>query len=898
MAFSLSPSVDVREFELSLTVPNLPSAKTGMVLYANSGPCNKIVTITSENDLVSTFGKPDKDNYFEWFNAWNFLQYASSLYVVRALPKYMDMSGDIDPLIGTYPLEYVKNAGAAITGDSFAHITVDPSYGYLYNQDVAEQFFEVERQTGDFGAGAPLYLFNKNITNEQKHGIAICSNKENWNKPICKDLYAAAAIVNGAVSSTSYLDKNQNTSFASILVNANNNKLIVGSKLIDNYKTEYLVTGFQPFTDTSYTQVVTNSTSNSIPTGAFDTYYGVINTVETTGAGTENRLIFYNNNSAAIGNNLKVGMVITKAQYPDLFSSGTEARLEKFDEPASRQSSRWVLAGTLTGEVVFNLNNATGTIVSNVVEKIAVVTGNNNTYDYYIDVELGHTYEAGDDFKFDDEETWVVEYVEDTKIWFAFPLGTTTKYPSGTIATRQGTNATIQSINGFDSKYDQSLIKTTEITLAPKTGTSRKVKIQSLKTFSEIQDYEPDFKNNEFFISVLKKNSLDKYQIAEKYVVSWDRNGKDVNGKSIWIDNVFFNTSKELYALTYPEYGASLGYKPNTANSNLITLGAGWTRPNHIIEPGSNDISWTPWDFIKASIQDAEQLFADSESFDVNILIANRYNLDGMSEIAESRKDCIAIVGPTGPDSYVSKLSSECTTLMIDNYGARSTNENKVFTRFGTYSAVYGNFKYQYDKFNDVNRWMSVAGDVAGLYAQTDANRDPWWAPAGLERGKMKNVIKLAFNPNKQNRDDLYVNSINPIMSIPGEGSGVVFGQKTATAKPSAMDRVNVRRLLITIEKAIATAVRYSLFEFNDSFTRNRLRGMIEPFLRSVKARRGLYDYLVIVDESNNTGQVIDSNALVIDIYLKPTKVAEFIQVNAYVTRTDANFAEIVGKGP
>jgi phage tail sheath protein FI len=268
-----------------------------------------------------------------------------------------------------------------------------------------------------------------------------------------------------------------------------------------------------------------------------------------------------------------------------------------------------------------------------------------------------------------------------------------------------------------------------------------------------------------------------------------------------------------------------------------------------------------------------------------------------MSEIAESRKDCITIVGPYEYSQLVSQSATDASQVLNNLYGTQTTYTGKLFTRFGTYSAVYGNMKYQYDKFNDVNRWMCLAGDIAGLYAQTDVNRDPWWAPAGLERGKMKNVIKLALNPNKQNRDDLYVNSINPIINITGEGAGVVFGQKTATPKPSAFDRVNVRRLLVTIEKAIATSARYSLFEFNDVFTRNRLKGLIEPFLRSVKSRRGLYDYMVVIDETNNTAEVIDKNALIIDIYLKPTKVAEFIQINAFVTRTDANFQEIVGRG-
>jgi phage tail sheath protein FI len=189
---------------------------------------------------------------------------------------------------------------------------------------------------------------------------------------------------------------------------------------------------------------------------------------------------------------------------------------------------------------------------------------------------------------------------------------------------------------------------------------------------------------------------------------------------------------------------------------------------------------------------------------------------------------------------------------------------------------------------------LPVIGDVAGLMAETDYNYDPWWATAGLKRGVMRNVIKLAFNPNKANKDMLYFNSINPIVTVPGEGAGIILGQKTSTNISSAMDRLNVRRLLITVEKATATALRNFLFEFNDEATRSNILGMLNPYYEQVKSRRGVYDYLIVCSENNNTTEIIDQNALVVDIYLKPTKVAEFIRVNVIVTRTGANFSEVV----
>jgi phage tail sheath protein FI len=201
---------------------------------------------------------------------------------------------------------------------------------------------------------------------------------------------------------------------------------------------------------------------------------------------------------------------------------------------------------------------------------------------------------------------------------------------------------------------------------------------------------------------------------------------------------------------------------------------------------------------------------------------------------------------------------------------------------------------YVYDKYNDVYRWIPAAGTVAGLCANTDNVADAWFSPAGLNRGVLRNVVKLALNPKQAQRDTLYKARVNPIVSFPGEGI-VLFGDKTALAKPSAFDRINVRRLFIAIEKAIATAARSQLFEFNDEFTRAQFLNLVEPFLRDVQGRRGITDFRVVCDESNNTAQVIDTNRFVADIYVKPARSINFITLNFIATRTGVEFSEIVG---
>jgi phage tail sheath protein FI len=204
-------------------------------------------------------------------------------------------------------------------------------------------------------------------------------------------------------------------------------------------------------------------------------------------------------------------------------------------------------------------------------------------------------------------------------------------------------------------------------------------------------------------------------------------------------------------------------------------------------------------------------------------------------------------------------------------------------------------YKYRYDRYNDLYIYTPLNGDIAGLCARTDNVRDPWFSPAGYNRGAVKNIIKLAYNPKKGDRDVLYKNSINPVITEPGQGT-ILFGDKTHLERPSAFDRINVRRLFIVLEKAIARASKSTLFEFNDEFTRAQFRNLIEPFLRDVQGRRGILDFKVVCDETNNTAEVIDRNEFIGDIYIKPSRSINFIQLNFIAVRSGVEFEEIIGQ--
>ena len=256
-----------------------------------------------------------------------------------------------------------------------------------------------------------------------------------------------------------------------------------------------------------------------------------------------------------------------------------------------------------------------------------------------------------------------------------------------------------------------------------------------------------------------------------------------------------------------------------------------------------------------------------------------------VDNIAETRKDVIVLTSPERSDVVNNSAQDESQDIVDFRNSCRSSS----------YLVIDSGYKYQYDKYNDIFRYVPLNGDIAGLCVRTDAQRDPWFSPAGFNRGQIKNVVKLAFNPDQADRDLLYKNGINPVATFPGQGT-ILFGDKTALAKPSAFDRINVRRLFIVLEKAISTAAKFSLFELNDEFTRAQFVSLVEPFLRDVQGRRGIYDYRVVCDETNNTGQVIDSNQFVGDIFVKPAKSINFIQLNFVAVRSGVAFEEVVGR--
>jgi hypothetical protein len=374
--------------------------------------------------------------------------------------------------------------------------------------------------------------------------------------------------------------------------------------------------------------------------------------------------------------------------------------------------------------------------------------------------------------------------------------------------------------------------------------------------------------------------------ILEKFAyVSKASDAKTDDGSSNYYVNVINERSKYIYILNH------------ALNSNGVAQTTSWgaTANNTAFAQTLDSYTYslangsytTPTD---ASIITAYDKFANADEVDVSLIVTGSHNTAVVSHVIDnivgSRKDCVAFVSPPRV-SVVNNSGNETTAI--------TTFRNSTLNKSSSYAVMDTGWKYQFDKYNNVYRWVPLNGDIAGLCVRTDFERDPWFSPAGFNRGQIKNVVKLAWNPTKSQRDDLYKIGVNPVVSFPGEGT-VLYGDKTLLAKPSAFDRINVRRLFIVLEKAIARAAKYSLFEFNDEFTRAQFVALVEPYLRDVKGRRGIFDFRVVCDETNNTPEVIDRNEFVGDIYIKPARSINFIQLNFVAVRTGVAFEEVVGR--
>lgn len=391
--------------------------------------------------------------------------------------------------------------------------------------------------------------------------------------------------------------------------------------------------------------------------------------------------------------------------------------------------------------------------------------------------------------------------------------------------------------------------------------------------YQSIRDIDTSLDSTQEFLIVVsvKAQGSTTWSVIEYWNVSTNENKISENGNVIFAETYINETSNYI----------RIALNETLKNTDITISTPQW----QVFGGGLDDSSGSDG-ITDALIEKDLDLYSNPEEIDINFFIDSNKSTtvkQYMVDLCEIRKDCLVILDCLSTDVINNKLyeSSDLRTYVRDTLNVNTS-----------YAALYGNWLEVYDKWNGKYRWIPASGHVAGIYANTDNVSEPWFAPAGLNRAILNNVRKLAWNPNQAERDIIYKNRINPIVSFAGQGK-LIYGQKTLLDKESVFNRINVRRLFLTLEKAIGTSAKYFIMEQNDDISRMLFINMVDPYLRDVKSRRGIIDYLVVCDSSNNTDERIERNEFYADIYIKPTPAAEFIILNFVATKLSTSFTEL-----
>lgn len=561
-----------------------------------------------------------------------------------------------------------------------------------------------------------------------------------------------------------------------------------------------------------------------------------------------------------LGNSLKIAVCdSTNAYGQSITLTGGNANISSNAQLTS------IVATTGSSNVVVNIGQSGSGTIAEAVARAGVVKALVNVGDL---LELGNSSIGTQKVK-----VASVSVVSNTSTQATFTIGLESKYKLLSLGNEAGANSDVSG-SGFGT-LKRAWEYSTVVDAAPGTSTFQ----SNFGNTTAVDEAHVVVVDEDGKFSGVPGTILEVYQ-----GVSRATDAKTDSGAGNYIKDVINQNSQYVYYVNHRESGYA-----NTA-TNLINATA--TTPLRLSFALGTDGS-DEANVALSSLISGYNLFQSAEDVDISLVLQGkaRGGTNGeqlanhlIDNIAEVRKDCVVFVSPDKADVVANAAGDEADDVVTFRNSLTSSS----------YAVLDSGYKYQYDKYNDVYRWVPLNGDVAGLCVRTDDVRDPWWSPAGFNRGIIKNSVKLAFNPGKAQRDILYKSGVNPVVTFPGQGT-LLYGDKTLLARPSAFDRINVRRLFIVLEKAIATAAKSTLFEFNDPFTRSQFVNLVAPFLRDVQGRRGIYDYRVICDETNNTAEVVDRNEFRGDIYIKPAKSINFIQLNFVAVRTGVEFSEIVG---
>lgn len=816
--FTLSPGIVTTETDRSIitTTPNLTSVG-GVVGSFGWGPAMIPTTITSETDMITQFGKPTSNNYVEWFNAYNFLQYGETLNVVRVLEtstaKNASFKGTANLLI-TNDTDYMDNlvieeGGLKDSASSGVKFGVDTVYGPW-----------IARFAGDLGNSISVDMCLAN---------------------------ASADTLGLANTSMLVADKVNHVEFTLI---SDNKYTVTFSKMVLGVKTA-LTNPLMGAVNSHYedrSDITTDQQSKVLTIlyndGVSDYEYNLlVDSVNPDGTLTA----YVNEGSHGVVPDATVLAFHTAGTYLDSMIIRERSKYKEYSYGAVSGSPN-----NLIGSVYFD-NNST------------IINGVNTAFTKQVSV--------GDILSIQGQKLTVTSVVDDTTI-----------YTQQVIVGKVLSSAPVSWTREW--KYASTF------TAAPKTSNDAKAVNKNLSG-----NY-----NDQLHIVVVDSGGQitgSIGQVLESYAfLSVAKDGKDDFGAATYYVNRVNNSSDWIKWSGHPLDGVltpahNWGSKTEgtvfdtyhkTISGAVVDYTAGRLSNGYGGDPIQDD-----------DILAAIETFTSKEEVDVDMFITGwtyipAYPLDyklaisKMIKVAEARQDCVVCVsGDYG--QIVRGYSKEA------DIAARFVSwRNGVYD--SNYAFMDGNFKYQYDSYNDTYRWLPLSGDIAGLMAQTDLNFFPWVSPAGYTRGQIKNVVKLAFNPSQESRDTLYVNQINPVISVRGEGT-MLFGDKTMQRIASAFDRINVRRLFITMKDFVVSQARRKLFEFNTPATRGEFRRLCEQYLETVVLQQGASEFRVICDETNNTSSIIEQNRFIADIYVRPNYVINFIKLNFTAVGQSVSFEDL-----
>ena len=866
MPFMLSPGVAVVEKDFSSIVPAVSSSAGAFCGPFAWGPVEDPVRVSSETDLVSRFGAPNDSNFQSFYTAANFLAYANNMLITRT---------DADML---------KNAVTTKTGSvaqqNVSLLTSGLGYDTSVIPTVAFSMPDIENATQATGTvsytDSPAVL--RTIT-----GVSGLSAGSGYTTTVIPTVTFSSPGLEGGIQATGsvtftdsgadrtitgvtitnygygYTDTDTiqitfsapagggSLATASVAFTDSNitRRNITGITVVEagsGYVNKPTITISNPSVGTAATAEVTSIVASGVKIKNVSHYLNVFNT----GSGVFGE--FAAKFPGVKGNGLRVAMLDAGAWA----STSTPSDIKAMFNGAPGTSSFAQSHGLVDDEVhICVFDTPTGTfsgVANSVLEKYSFISklsdarrsdGSNNYYKSVINSQSKYIWWMDHPAMVKNSEFYSVDVADnDVKVISSINANAKTI----TIAD----SAHFPNLDAFKAYFDTAVDKT-----------SRKIKIEGTQS-----------NNGQFTVaSVTTTNNESNAVIA--YVITIV--------EALVTESTSEMTIQSVEKMSWGTSTSSAG----TQASNRFTVLKSYV--NSVLVGGVDDFNSSDGD-----IQNAYALLTNSEQYDISLIpLGNVSSTTAnwvLGNVAEFRKDCIVFISPNADMDPITSSGSNATDAIIEYRNATNISSS--------YAVIDSGWKYQYDRYNDAYRWIPLNADVAGLCARTDYTADPWYSPGGFSRGQIKNVVKLGFNPNQSDRDILYSAGVNPVVSFPGQGV-ILYGDKTMQAKPSAFDRINVRRLFIVLEKAIAIAAKYQLFEFNDSFTRAQFKNLVEPFLRDVQGRRGVTDFRVKCDESNNSGEIIDRNEFVADIYIKPNRSINFITLNFVAARTSVSFEEI-----